>query len=53
MTVDMNLLMQTLKLMGQGMLGIFVVIFVIFLIVTALTRLTAGKKPKVEIDDQE
>ncbi|MBC8546192.1 hypothetical protein H8711_04485 [Clostridiaceae bacterium NSJ-31] len=39
-----ELFMQSLVLMGKGMLGIFVVIFIIYLIILALTKLTAGKK---------
>ena len=35
MNVDMHALMQTLQLMGQGMLGIFVVIVLIYLVVLA------------------
>lgn len=39
-----HLFMQSLELMGKGMLGIFVVIFVIYLVVLGLTKATAGKK---------
>lgn len=48
MNVDMDLLMKTFQLMGQGMLGIFVVIAVIFLLVLLLTKLPADKKGKEE-----
>jgi|L827metagenome_2_1110789.scaffolds.fasta_scaffold12106_2 hypothetical protein len=50
MSIDQNLLMQALTLMGQGMLGIFVVIFAIFVIVTVLTKTTAGKKNREKQD---
>lgn len=39
-----QLFMQSLELMGKGMLGIFVVILVIYVVVLILTKVTAEKK---------
>lgn len=44
MTINMQDLMNSFKLMGQGMLGIFVVLIIIALIVLLLTKLTGSKK---------
>ena len=44
MNVDMHALMQTIQLMGQGMLGIFVVIVLIYLVVLVLTKVTGNKE---------
>ncbi|MEF9853875.1 MAG: OadG-related small transporter subunit [Hydrogenoanaerobacterium sp.] len=41
-----ELLMQSLQLMGKGMLGIFIVIGIIYFVVLALTKLTAQKPSK-------
>ena len=52
MQMDMNALTQALVLMGQGMLGIFVVILVIFIIVAVLAKATGGGKGGAENKDQ-
>ena len=44
MNVDMHALMQTLQLMGQGMLGIFVVLGIIALLVALMQKLDNRKK---------
>ena len=41
-----ELFLQTLPIMGMGMLGIFAVILVIILVVAALNKLTAPKEKK-------
>ena len=41
-----ELFMQSLVLMGKGMLGIFIVIGIIYLVVLALTKITAAKPEK-------
>ncbi len=41
-------IMNSLEIMGKGMLSIFVVIFLLTLIVVLMSKLTAGKKNKVE-----
>lgn len=42
--MNMETIMQTLLLMGQGMLAIFVVIIAIYLVVLLLLKLTGRKK---------
>lgn len=41
--MNVDLFLQTLPIMGMGMLGIFAVILVIILIVVVLNKLTAPK----------
>lgn len=43
MGLNVELFLQTLPLMGKGMLGIFVVTAVIILAIVALNKLTAPK----------
>jgi len=38
--------LNTLPIMGMGMLGIFAVMFVIYLLIAALNKSTASKKDK-------
>ena len=40
--MHMDVFMQSLELMGKGMLGIFVVIVVIYIVVQLLTRIKDG-----------
>ena len=42
--MNMETIMQSLLLMGQGMLAIFVVIIAIYLVVLLLLKLTSRKK---------
>ena len=44
--MNLELFLQTLPIMGMGMLGIFAVILVIILVVAALNKLTAPKEKK-------
>ena len=44
--MNVELFLQTLPIMGMGMLGIFAVILVIILVVDALNKLTAPKEKK-------
>ena len=44
--MNVELILQTLPIMGMGMLGIFAVILVIILVVAALNKLTAPKEKK-------
>ena len=44
MELNVELFMETLPIMGKGMLGIFVVIVVIALLVYVLTKITSRKK---------
>ncbi|HIS92112.1 MAG TPA: hypothetical protein IAA84_03755 [Candidatus Alectryocaccomicrobium excrementavium] len=43
--IDFQAFLDSLPIMGMGMLGIFVVIFVVFLLIMALNSAT-GKKGK-------
>ena len=45
-SVQMDLVMDCLLIMVQGMVGIFVVILVIWALVAILNRVTGKKKPK-------
>ena len=42
--INMEDLMDSFRIMGQGMLGIFVVLILISLIVLGLSKLTSRKK---------
>ena len=42
--MNMDVVMEALRIMGKGMLGIFVVIVVIALLVYLLTKITSRKK---------
>lgn len=44
--MNTTLFLQSLELMGKGMLGIFVVILVIYGLVFLLSKLTAGGRPR-------
>ena len=44
MNINMDVVMEALSIMGNGMLGIFVVIVIIALLVYALTKITSRKK---------
>ncbi len=44
--MDMELVMQTVSLMGKGMAAIFVVILVIYLVVEVLLRTTGKEETK-------
>ena len=44
--MNVELFLQTLPIMGMGMLGIFAVILVIIPVVAALNKLTAPKEKK-------
>ncbi len=44
MNIDMELVMQTVSLMGKGMAAIFVVILVIFAVVELLLRTTGREQ---------
>ena len=44
MELNVELFMETLPIMGKGMLGIFVVIVIIALLVYALTKITSRNK---------
>ena len=42
--MDFNAFLESLPIMGKGLLGIFVVIIVISFVIMALNKLTASKK---------
>ena len=46
MNIDFNAMLDTLPIMGMGMLGIFLVTGVIILTIVLLNRLTALRKQK-------
>lgn len=48
LAVNMETLMDSFQLMGQGMVGIFVVLILIAIIVSVLTKITANKKDSDE-----
>ena len=44
MTINWELVMSCLGIMGKGMAGIFIVILVIWALVALLNKVTSGKK---------
>ena len=42
--IDFQAFLDSLPIMGMGMLGIFIVIFVVFLMIMILNRVTGKKK---------
>ncbi len=50
MNIDFNAMLDTLPIMGMGMLGIFLVTGVIILTIVLLNRLTAPRKQKKPAD---
>lgn len=50
MNVNMPDLMNSLRVMGQGMAGIFIVLITIALIVTLLARLTSQNKDQKDTE---
>lgn len=50
MNIDFNAMLDTLPIMGMGMLGIFLVTGVIILTIVLLNRLTALRKQKKPAD---
>ena len=48
MELNIENFMQTLPIMGKGMLGIFVVTVVLIVGIWAMNRLTSGRKDKEE-----
>ena len=50
MNIDFNAMLDTLPIMGMGMLGIFLVTGVMILTIVLLNRLTAPRKQKKPAD---
>lgn len=44
MHIDFNMFLQTLPIMGKGMLGIFIVTGAILLVITLLMRFSGSRK---------
>jgi hypothetical protein len=48
MELNIELFMQTLPMMGKGMLGIFIVTVVLILGILLMNKLTSGRKDRDE-----